>query len=134
MGEETERFLELSFVHKIEKELKGSHRSHRFLETPNPISVPDGANPIPFIINEVRNAQQEIRILQMLLNSVTSPESVSFQYTSRRRITPSVLPDDDYHKTHRTLIANLESSYLLFSEASSFFSTEIESMHDLVTR
>lgn len=70
----------------------------------------------------------------MLLNSVTSPESVSFQYTSRRRITPSVLPDDDYHKTHRTLIANLESSYLLFSEASSFFSTEIESMHDLVTR
>lgn len=53
-------------------------------------------------------------------------------YISRLRYTSNELPEEEMKKTNRTLIANLEASFLLFSEASSVFSKEIETVKSLI--
>ena len=56
----------------------------------------------------------------------------SSNYMSRLRFSSKELSVDEMKKKNRTLIANLESSFLLFQEASSVFSSEIEVIKDLI--
>ena len=102
------------------------------MEVQHPLSVPKGADPVPVIIGEIQKAREEIRIFQDLISSVYSPGSNISNYISRLRYSSNELPEEEMKKTNRTLIANLEASFLLFHEASTVFASEIETVKKLI--
>lgn len=78
------------------------------------------------IVKQISQARAEMQLVQQLLRDIHAPAGSDPVFRQTMHIIPSEEKGDDLEKTHKTRIANLESTFVLFEDATNQLQDNIQ--------
>ena len=80
------------------------------------------------IIKQISQAKAEMQLVQQLLRDIHAPAGSDPVFRQTMHIIPSEEKGDDLEKTRKTRIANLESTFVLFEDATNQLQENIQQL------
>lgn len=117
---------------QIEKRELIESGKHPFLTNHFSSEVNISEEPILTILNQIAQAKAEMQLVQQLLRDIHAPAGSDPVFRQTMHVIPSEERGEDLARTRRTRVANLESTYILFEEASNQFQDSITKLRKRV--
>ena len=80
------------------------------------------------IVKQISQAKAEMQLVQQLLRDIHAPAGSDPVFRQTMHIIPSEEKGDDLEKTRKTRIANLESTFVLFEDATNQLQENIQQL------
>ena len=80
------------------------------------------------IVKQISQARAEMQLVQQLLRDIHAPAGSDPVFRQTMHIIPSEEKGDDLEKTRKTRIANLESTFVLFEDATNQLQENIQQL------
>ena len=80
------------------------------------------------IVKQISQARAEMQLVQQLLRDIHAPAGSDPIFRQTMHIIPSEEKGDDLEKTRKTRIANLESTFVLFEDATNQLQENIQQL------
>lgn len=105
---------------------------HPFLTNALSSEITVSAEPIITILNQIQRAKAEMQLVQQLLKDIRAPGGADPPFRQTMHIIPAEERGDDLERTHKTRIANLESTYILYEDSTNQLKDSIKEFKNRV--